>query len=150
MDRGTEYTGYDKEIEELIISMGYGLSDYSSRRIKNSLHVHVVLYDKAGVSLNDCSEVYKTILPKLEMLYDTRDIHLEVSSPGVSRIIKTIREMGLYLGKGVSLLHNGIWIGGILQSVSDTIVIQTPDGQISVHADEIQKAKLDYTQEVVE
>ena len=150
MEHGTEYTGPDREIEELIDAMGFGLSEYSSRRIRNTLHVHVVVYNEDGVSLNDCSEIYRTILPKLEILYDMRDIHLEVSSPGITRVIKTIREMGLYLEKGISLLINGNWIGGVLKEVTDTVTIQTRDGQVSFNADEVQKAKLDYTQEVVE
>lgn len=150
MEQGPEFTGSDKEIEDLLISMGYGVSDYSVRKVRKNVHVHVVIYKPEGVSINDCAEVYRTLLPKLEIIQDTRDIHLEVSSPGISRTIKNLRELGLYQGRGVSILVNGSWIGGILDTVAPQITLTTSKGCVSCTADEIQKAKLDYTQEVVE
>ena len=148
MEEGTGFAGPDGEIVELIRSLGYQVAAYSTRTVNSVLHINLIIYKNDGVSLDDCSLVYRTVIPKMEILYDTRDIHLEVSSPGISRSIKTLKELALYIGRGLSLLVDGNWIGGILKAVGDRIILVTEKGEVELDPREIQKAKLDYTQEV--
>ena len=100
-----------------------------------------------GVGLDDCSEVYRTLYPRIELLYDSKHVHLEVSSPGVYRKVKHAREFGLFIGSSVRLLldDTGDWLKGTIQGASDSAVdIATSQGNQRIEYADIRKAQLDY------
>jgi ribosome maturation factor RimP len=85
-------------------------------------------------------------LPRLELEFPGADLYLEVSSPGIDRVIKDGSEFAHYLGMGVKCYRRDIsdWTGGMLRSAGETgIVLETGEGEISVPYDTIAKAKLD-------
>jgi ribosome maturation factor RimP len=84
------------------------------------------------------------------VLSDNRDIHLEVSSPGLSRTIKSGREFGLFEGKGVKVLtaDTDEWVGGVIATSDEaSVTIRTKAGDRTFVYGTIKKAKLDESQE---
>ena len=133
-------------IEPVIEGLGFSLVEFSSHRNRSNLTVNAIIYSKSGVSIADCSTVFKTIMPRIELLEDSRDVSLEVSSPGITRNIKTVDEFEIFLGKRVRILKKdeSEWIHGFIESVNDNSVNLNIDKQtIAVSFADINKAKLE-------
>jgi ribosome maturation factor RimP len=102
-------------------------------------------------SLDECSRIHHAILPRLELAFPGADLFVEVSSPGIDRLIKDPAELGCYVGRGIRCYRTGTaeWVGGVLQSSDGAeLSIKTQDGTITVPYAHIGKVKLDYSQEV--
>jgi ribosome maturation factor RimP len=87
----------------------------------------------------------------LELAFPGQDVSLEVSSPGIDRIIKDGSEFACYIGRGVGCYRTDIsdWSGGILVSADPTqVILKNKDGEMRLTYEIIAKAKLDYSQEV--
>jgi ribosome maturation factor RimP len=139
------------EIDEIVRGAGFSIVELHTSVVKGRTHVHLVVYRPEGVGIDDIAEVHKTVRPRLELLLDDRDVALQVASPGIDRTIKDNSEFAVFLGRGVKVLERetGSWLGGILRSVDERgIEIETAEETRRIDYAEIQKAKLDYTQEV--
>lgn len=146
----TDEDPYSEEVIPLLEGLGFQLVELTSATRKGTLHVHLTIHRAEGVSLDDCAEVYTTLMPRLEVLSGNRDIHLEVSSPGVNRSIKSGREFGLFEGKGVKLftLDADDWVGGVIAtSDEEAVTLRTKAGERRFVYGTIKKAKLDESQE---
>lgn len=140
-----------QHIEPVIEGLGYSLVELKANRNKANLHVSVVIYSPAGVTLSDCADVHRIIQPRIELLEDTRDLHIEVASPGVERNIKNAREYTVFTGRGVRVMLRDTkdWKGGIIESADNTALrLRTGETTEDIPYDRILKAKLDYSQEV--
>ncbi len=134
------------EIEPVITGLGYSLVDFTDKRSRNSLQVDIVIYNERGITLDDCTLVHKTVLPRIEMLEDREDVYLEVSSPGTSRTIKTVDEFAVFTGKTVKVLltDESEWITGKIVSIEkDALTLKTKDDTFTIDNSDIRKAKLD-------
>lgn len=141
---------YLDEVIPLIEGLGFRLVELTTARRRGTVHANVILWSDGGVTLDDCAQVYSTLMPRLEMLTGTREIHLEVSSPGLSRNIKSGREFSLFLGKGAQLLTESEeeWIGGVIEAADENSVTLRSGGVSTRYGFEtIRKAKLDESQE---
>jgi ribosome maturation factor RimP len=127
-------------------------------RHKGSTQIRVIFY-KTGASkasghgaigVNDCSRVHHAILPRLELAFPGEDLYLEVSSPGIDRLIKDGAEFVHYLGRGVRCYRTDIsvWTAGILTAAdAEKITLLTNKETIDLNLDIIAKAKLDHSVE---
>lgn len=133
-------------IEPVIEGLGFSLVEFTSHSNRSNLTINTIIYSKNGVTIDDCSTVFKTIMPRIELLEDSRDINLEVSSPGITRNIKTVDEFEIFTGKKVKILkkNDSEWIHGSIESVNDNSVNLNNDKQtIAVSFENINKAKLE-------
>lgn len=134
----------------ILEKLGYTVVELRSHRVRDTLHVNLVIYNPRGVSVEDCSEVYRTIFPRMQIVGDNRDLHLEVSSPGLTRNLKTSDEFAIFTGRAVRILAGDEvdWaIGKVVGADNDAVVIQTNEGTRRVPYSEIRKAKLDLAEE---
>lgn len=139
-----------REMEPVIRGLGYSLVEFSHKNTKYNLQVHAVIYTPEGVSLDDCERVHKTIMPRIELIEDTEEIHLEVSSPGVSRNLKNAAEFAVFVGRYVAVLQEGEsqWLYGTVQEASaEGITVHTKEGDYTLKPGDIRKAKLAVSQE---
>ena len=139
-----------QELTPLCGSLGLTLLDCRFQQIKAGYTCQIILYKANGVGTDDCARVYRLLQPRLEVLTNSQDVHLEVSSPGTDRKIRLPREYQVFLGKGlVAVLRNGQARAGLLMAADDeSISLQTPQGVQRIPLSDIAKSKLDYTQEV--
>ncbi len=134
------------EIQPVVEGQGYYLVDFTSGRNDGNLHVSIVIYKEDGITLDDCTRVHKTIFPRIELLEDARNIHLEVSSPGISRNIRHSNEFSVFIGKNVRILteDDSEWIYGKITSTDKvSISLLTKDGTMNFTYSNIKKAKLE-------
>jgi len=116
-----------------------------ARAIAGTVQVKLVVYKDGSIGVDDCSRVHRAILPRLELAFPCRDISVEVSSPGIDRLIKDGSEFVHYVGKGVRCYRTDIsdWTAGTLQSASETgIVLKTENTETALEYGIIAKARL--------
>ncbi|MFP4113223.1 MAG: hypothetical protein ACOC2Y_03210 [Spirochaetota bacterium] len=148
----SEATGALREqLDEIVRGAGFRIVELHTSVVKGRTHANLVIYRPEGVGINDIAEVHKTVLPRLELLLDDRDVALQVASPGIDRTIKDNSEFAVFHGRGVKILERKTdeWLGGVVGAADDEAVeIETEEGVRRIPYAEIQKAKLDHTQEV--
>ncbi len=134
------------EIQPVVEGQGYFLVDFSSGRNGGNLQVSIVIYKEDGITLADCTRVHKTIFPRIELVENMRNIHLEVSSPGISRNIRHSNEFPVFIGKNVRILteDDSEWIYGKITSADRvSISLLTKEGTMNFTYSDIKKAKLE-------
>jgi ribosome maturation factor RimP len=90
------------------------------------------------------------VLPRLELAFSGQEIYLEVSSPGIDRLIRDGSEFAHYKGRGIRCYRTDIsdWSSGILlSSDKEGIVLRNREGELSIPYSLIAKARLDYSVE---
>jgi ribosome maturation factor RimP len=137
-------------VAPVVEKMGYSVVELHSHRVRETLHVNLVVYTESGVGIDDCSEIYRTLFPRIKLAGDNRDLHLEVSSPGLTRNLKSTEEFAVFTGREVRVLtdEDGEWFGGTIGEVGDTFVVLIDSkSKRQVGFSQIRKARLDFTQE---
>jgi ribosome maturation factor RimP len=113
---------------------------------RESVQIRVVVDKNGPVGTDDCSRVHRAIVPRLELAFSGRDLYLEVSSPGINRLIKDGAEFQFYLGRGIRCYRTDIsdWTGGILLTAdSGGIILKEKDGTVLLPYGIIAKARLE-------
>lgn len=134
------------DVREVLRGLGLAVVEVSSARRRGVLHVVLVIHRSGGVDLNACTQAYRAIYPRLEMLHPESEIRLEVSSPGVERRLKSPEEFEIFTGLGVELLldEESDWKKGIIiRSSKDSVDIKTGDMTETFLFSSIRRAKLD-------
>lgn len=133
-------------IEPLLKVYGYCIVELKMKQIRDgSLRVHLVIHNPSGVTVKDCSEVYKAIMPVISVAMDTQDVHIEVSSPGVSRSISEGRELACFIGQDVAFMYSDgtEWTEGrLLDAGPDEIRVLRGETETHVPLSDLKKAKL--------
>jgi ribosome maturation factor RimP len=106
-----------------------------------------------GVGIDDCAEVSRLLLPRLQTIEGLLDVSLQVSSPGIERTIRSAAEYELFLGRGVKILSgtDTEWFSGIIDRVeAGALWLKKGKEKRGFALAEIRKARLDYSVEVEE
>lgn len=92
------------ELEEIVESCGCKLYDVSLLRENETQILRISIIKDGGVSLDDCELVSQSISPFLDVKDIVKDAYtLEVSSPGVERVLKNPRHFILSCGEKVQI-----------------------------------------------
>jgi ribosome maturation factor RimP len=136
-------------IEPVVSSMGYEL--LGIEHIKQGRYSLVRLYiDKdVGIELADCQKVSHQVTGILDVEDPIQGTYnLEVSSPGLDRLLFTLAQFNRYKGKTVKL-NLGMKIDGrrkyqgkIADIGNDHVVIESDGQAINVPAEAIQLARI--------
>lgn len=123
-----------KEVEQIIEGTGLELVDVEYVRERN-WYLRVFIDKEGGVDLEDCQAVSE----KLSKVLDEKDpisdnYLLEVSSPGLDRILKKDKDFVRYAGRPVDIhffkAHDGV------KDLTVELVGKTDDGQLKVRLDD--------------
>lgn len=136
-------------IEPAISDLGYELVEVQYRREPVGLVLRVYIYHEDGIGIDDCARVSHEI----EHLLEVEDLieysyHLEVSSPGLDRPLKTERDFARALGEKVRVTTRepiegkNVWQGVIKESFADRVSLTLEKGDLEIPFDLIAKAKL--------
>jgi ribosome maturation factor RimP len=133
-------------LEPVIRGMGMSLVELSVYSgASRTVQIRAVVYRTGIIGIEDCSKVHRGILPRLELAFPEREIYLEVSSPGIDRIIKDGSEFIHYIGREVKCYRTDIsdWTIGILCSADEEkILLRVESGEIALPFELIAKARL--------
>ena len=134
------------EVEPIVTGMGFTLVELRHSRSKNQNHVILVVYRPDGVGVNECAAISKNLYPRFELIDGLENLQLQVSSPGLDRVLKSDEEYSIFLGRDVKVMLHGEndWFRGTIDSVGEGKVCLRSGGEIrSIQMNEIRKAKLD-------
>lgn len=124
-------------IEAIVTELGYELVDIEYKTLYGDKHLIVYIAKDGGVSLDDCELVSNAIDGPLDALDPTGDAPycLDVSSPGLDRPFKTLRDYERNYGEKVEVKLYAPLAGqktklivGVLVSKTDTAVTVEVDG----------------------
>lgn len=134
-------------IEAILESAGLHLLEFSLSKHKGSgVKVKAVVYSPSGTGTDECAKAHRLILPQLQLAFDAQNPEIEISSPGIDRIIKSEKEWKAFVGKPVKiLLHDrDEWLEGRLTGYSvGKIEFSRKEGTSAIDISSIAKARLD-------
>ncbi|MCX7125726.1 MAG: ribosome maturation factor RimP [Gammaproteobacteria bacterium] len=143
----------DKRIHDLIEptvhSLGLELWACDLRKSGNQALLRVYIDRESGVTLEDCTSVSREIGAILDVEDPIKNHYqLEVSSPGLDRLLLTIKHFERYVGHTVKLKLRDMQenrrqlVGRIEKVVDDKIFLVVETNTITLKLSEIQKANL--------
>ena len=92
----------EKLIKDKIENIGYTLYDVEYAKEGPNYYLRIFIDSEKGIDLDDCEKVSNEINEKLdEADYIKEQYYLEVSSPGVERILRKDRHLEQNIGKQV-------------------------------------------------
>lgn len=142
---------YYKECVPLIEGLGFQLVELRIIPAKTVNTVRVVIARKSddetqGISVNDCAKVHRLIQPRLEALISSKEVNMEVTSPGMERNIKNAAEFALFVNQFVRVWDTEVtdWVPGkIVESSNSALTLELESGEKKeIDFNRIAKAKL--------
>lgn len=138
-------------LENDINTLGYELYDVLYVKEGKDYYLKIIIDSNNGISLEDCEKVSRQIDLKLDEVDYIKDQYfLEVSSPGVERILRKEKHYEDNIGKVVQVnLYNKIENGqkqiiGRLEENQKDFIIITEENKIKIDKNNIALAKIVY------
>lgn len=139
-------------IEPTVIALGYEIYDVEYSKIGTELHLEITIDGENGINIDDCEKVHRAIEPIIDEA-DPIDsfYYLDVSSPGLERVIRTAEHFVKCKGETVEAKFfaavNGkkSIIGTLTEydAVSDTVTFTEKNGEtFAVSRKQIAKANV--------
>ena len=144
--RGDTEDNIIEDLQPVLHGIGCAIVEVASGRTTGTVHIVLIIHREGGVNIDTCADVYKAVYPRLEMLYPGLEIQLEVSSPGINRVLKNPTEFEVFAGLGVKLLleEESDWKSGVIcKSTSSSVDIDFNGETETYDFSMIRKAKLD-------
>lgn len=137
-------------LEPLLHEEGLELVDIEYRRESQGWILRVYIDKGGGVTVEDCARVSR----ELGVLLDVNDIipakyNLEVSSPGLTRALKKVRDFEKFRGKLVKIKtktdiqEKRVFIGRLLDFVGKVASVEMDGRTFFIPYDEIERANLE-------
>jgi ribosome maturation factor RimP len=134
-------------IEKLVTQLGYELVDFETVNGGQILRIYI---DKGDlIDIEDCTKVSNHVNNVLSVETDYDYERLEVSSPGLDRVIKKLNDFDRFKGQKVKIktrfaIENRKNFKGILSGTkSESIMIEVDNESLLIDFDNIDKARLD-------
>lgn len=135
-------------IEEIINNLGYELYDVNYVKEGKEYYLRIFIDKESGIDLDDCEKVSNAINDILdEADYIKEQYFLEVSSPGLERILRKDKHFESQIGNKIIVkLFKSIdkqkEIEGILKEYNDNnIILESEEKQIIIEKNNISVAK---------
>ncbi|PID47612.1 MAG: ribosome maturation factor RimP [Proteobacteria bacterium] len=139
----------DQLIQSVVTGLGFEVWGYEYRPHAESALLRIFIEKEGGVCIDDCTQVSRQIGAAL----DVEDLIpvayvLEVSSPGVDRVLFTPEQYHPYLGESLKVRTRTPVEGrrnfrGTIKSVSDTHVTVSVDNEaFEIPFDVVDRARL--------
>ena len=136
-------------IESVIEEQGYELVDVEFLKEGSDWFLRVYIDHEKGIMIDDCAKISQII----SVLIDEQDpiaqeYMLEVSSPGIERVLKKDKDFVRFKGNKVKIklfakfLERKQYVGEILDSDQQTLQIKTDDEVVNIPRELISKANL--------
>jgi ribosome maturation factor RimP len=143
---GTGDEGLASQLRVVLEGLGLALVSLAISRRRGGADVRAAVYKRGGVSVGDCAAAHRAMIPRLELAFGAERLTVEVSSPGIDRLIKDGVELRNYIGCPVKCWIAALsdWKEGVLEEVAEThIIIKGKTGMEKIMLESIAKAKLD-------
>lgn len=133
-------------IEPIVSSLNYELYYLEYIKEQNEYYLRVYIDKADGISLEDCEKVSRKISDMLDEKDPISDsYYLEVSSPGIERILYNDKHLNKYLNNTVIVklakLINGkrVYEGNLLSFDDNTVIIEVEGSNLIIERNKIKK-----------
>ena len=134
-------------IEKLVTQLGYELVDFETVNGGQILRIYI---DKGDlIDIEDCTKVSNHVNNVLSVETDYDYERLEVSSPGLDRVIKKLNDFDRFKGQKIKIktrfaIENRKNFKGILSGKKgESIIIEVDNESLLIDFENIDKARLD-------
>ena len=134
-------------IEKLVTQLGYELVDFETVNGGQILRIYI---DKGDlIDIEDCTKVSNHVNNVLSVETDYDYERLEVSSPGLDRVIKKLNDFDRFKGKKIKIktrfaIENRKNFKGTLSGTKgESIMIEVDNESLLIDFENIDKARLD-------
>ena len=134
-------------IEKLVTQLGYELVDFEAVNGGQTLRLYI---DKGDlITIEDCTKVSNHVNNVLSVETDFDYERLEVSSPGLDRLIKKLKDFDRFKGQQAKIktrfaIENRKNFKGTLSGIKgESIMIKIEDKLLTIDLENIDKARLD-------
>ena len=133
-------------IEKNVSKLGYELVDFEI--VNRGELLRIFIDQPSSITIDDCVDVTNQLKHILTVEKDISFDRLEVSSPGMDRVIKKLNDFDRFKGKKVKIktrlpVEDRRNFIGILQGVKkDLILIEFNNALLEIKLDNIEKARL--------
>ena len=141
----------EKLVETKITNLGYELYDVQYVKEGKDYFLRIFIDKPKGISLEDCEKVNNEITDLLDTAdYIKQQYFLEVSSPGIERILRKEKHLNDNIGETIEIklfkpINKKKEIIGVLKQFDEnTIVVLTNDEQIEISRRDISQIKKVY------
>ena len=145
-------TNIETKVEELLKSVieniGYELYDVKYEKEGKDYYLRIIIDKEEGIDINDCEKVNNAINDILdEADYIKEQYFLEVSSPGLERILRKDKHFEKQIGKEISLklfkpINKQKELNGILIEYNkNELTIKVDDTTLNINLKDIAIAK---------
>ena len=138
-------------IKNKVEELGYELYDVQYAKEGKDYYLRIFIDKENGIDLNDCEKVSDAINPILDEADYIKEMYfLEVSSPGIERILRKDKHLKQSIGKEIEVklfkpLENKKEISGVLEKFDDNkIYLQIEDKKIEIERKNISLMKLKF------
>lgn len=139
----------------LVVGLGYALVELRAVANHGQYQVRAVITHLnsdtiEGIGVNDCAKVHRLLLPRLEALLQSQEVYMEVTSPGMERLIKNAAEFSLFKGKHLRVWDTSVsdWVSGtIYESDSKSLTLELSEHKnVQESASALQKRVIPFEQ----
>ena len=134
-------------IEKLVTQLGYELVDFETVNGGQILRIYI---DKGDlINIEDCTKVSNHVNNVLSVETDYDYERLEVSSPGLDRVIKKLNDFDRFKGQKIKIktrfaIENRKNFKGTLSGTKgESIMIEVDNESLLIDFENIDKARLD-------
>lgn len=142
----------EKLLEPIIEKEGYELYDVEYAKEGKNYFLRIFIDNEKGIDLNDCEKVNDAITDILdEANYIKEQYFLEVSSPGIERILRKEKHLQKNIGQEISINlfkkdenGNKEYIGILENFDENNLKIKQGDNEIEIQRKNISQIKTVY------
>lgn len=142
-------------LQPIIEKEGYELYDVEYAKEGKNYFLRIFIDNEKGIDLNDCEKVNDAITDILdEENYIKEQYFLEVSSPGIERLLRKDKHLKKYIGKEINIKlfkkdenGNKEYLGILYAFDEANIKIKKDDYQINIERKDISQIKTVYNWE---
>ena len=134
-------------IEKLVTQLGYELVDFETINGGQILRIFI---DKGDlIDIEDCTKVSNHVNNVLSVETDYDYERLEVSSPGLDRVIKKLKDFDRFKGQKIKIKtrfaieNRKNFKGTLFGTKGESIMIEIDNESLLIDFDDIDKARLD-------
>ena len=134
-------------IEKLVTQLGYELVDFETVNGGQILRIYI---DKGDlIDIEDCTKVSNHVNNVLSVETDYDYERLEVSSPGLDRVIKKLNDFDRFKGEKIKIKtrfaieNRKNFKGTLIGTKGESIMIEIDNESLLIDFENIDKARLD-------
>jgi len=137
--------------EPVVRALDLAMVDVIWMPFRKTLVVYVARADEGRVGVSDCAQVAESLGPVLDAQSELTGYTLEVSSPGLDRVLKRGQEYDIFKGRRAKVVlhqtmlerreHSGVLSGRL---GSDVLLASDSGDMLSIPIENIKKCQLEF------